>query len=120
MILDKSRLIGAGIAYDEGLARCMGDAALYHSFLRMFLESGELAAIQKAFAAGDLAALEREAHSLKGVGGNLSLTVVYELASRITTVARSGSLVGVGEDVERLGAACAAARAAILEQLGEA
>lgn len=42
-------------------------------------------------AAGDLAAMAREAHTLKGLAGNLGAVAVAEIAGRIEAAARTGS-----------------------------
>ena len=43
-------------------------------------------------ASGDAAAAEREAHSLKGVAGNLSFVCLYDLAARVTDALRANDI----------------------------
>ena len=68
--LDALREFGADT--EKGLAMCMGNEALY---LRL---AGSVPAEQSF-----------DAHALKGVLGNLSLTPLYEKASQITELLRS-------------------------------
>jgi HPt (histidine-containing phosphotransfer) domain-containing protein len=72
-----------GLDTASGLARCGGNAAIFLKILRKFCET-QVAAPQRvleALAAGDTAAAAREAHTLKGVAGNVG-AVKVEVAAR--------------------------------------
>jgi len=67
---------------EEGLERLMGDRALYLQMLRRFRLtyqpcSGQL---RQALAAGDLDALQRKVHTLKGAAGMIGAQQVYRQA----------------------------------------
>src|SRR5258708_29451631 len=70
-------------------------------FLGLFLEQTDerAARIEAASAAGDLAALGREAHSLLGAAGNVGAVGVSRLAQALETACRAGER----EAAERLG-----------------
>jgi len=76
--MDRNACMQAGIRYDEGLARFMGNAALYQTFLKKFPADPGFSALGDALRAGDAEAAFQAAHSLKGVSGNLSLNDLYE------------------------------------------
>jgi len=56
--------------------------------------SGQLAGILGSIDRGDLAALERAAHSLKGSVANFGAQRTFEVASHLEKMARSGDLAG--------------------------
>ncbi len=56
-----------------------------------------LAALEGALQSGDMAAVQRAGHELKGVYANLRLTALSEAARLLDEAARSGA----GEDVRR-------------------
>ncbi|RMH20474.1 MAG: Hpt domain-containing protein, partial [Acidobacteria bacterium] len=62
----------------------------------------QLAAIDDALAAGDAAALERAAHTLKGSAGELGAHRVHRLADRLTERARRRQIDGNAELVAEL------------------
>ena len=55
----KATLEQAGVDYDKGLERFMGNVALYHKFLLKFLVDGSYADFVKELAAGDLVLAEK-------------------------------------------------------------
>ena len=84
----------AGIDYAEAMDRFGGNEDLFVRLATKYLNDPHLHALEAAMAEGDAAAGEREAHSLKGVAGNLSFTQLYDLATRITDALRSDDLAG--------------------------
>jgi HPt (histidine-containing phosphotransfer) domain-containing protein len=76
-----------GLDYDSGLARCGGNIGLYRKILRKFCETQAAAPgrIRAALDAGDLVAAEREAHTLKGVAGNIGADAVQATAKTVET-----------------------------------
>jgi CheY-like chemotaxis protein len=74
-----------GLDTADGLLRLGGNRALYLKLLRQFVEQqaaapAELAAL---LAAGDLATAERQAHTIKGVAGNLGAGAVQAAAAAL-------------------------------------
>ena len=72
-----------GIDYDGAMERFGGNAELYERLALKFLDDTHFAALEQALAGGDVDTAVREAHTLKGVAGNLSFTALYEAASKV-------------------------------------
>ena len=85
-----ARLQNCGIDYAEALDRFAGNENLFIRLAAKYLNDPHFSALETAMATEDIAAAEREAHSLKGVAGNLSFTQLYNLAGRITDALRAG------------------------------
>ena len=83
-----------GIDYDGAMERFGGNAALYERLALKFLDDAHFDALERALADGDADAAVREAHTLKGVAGNLSFTSLYEAAGRVNAALREGDLPG--------------------------
>jgi two-component system sensor histidine kinase/response regulator len=85
-----------GIAVDEGLARVAGDAQLYDRLLRRF--RAEYAGVDQKIATllreGRRDDAMREAHTLKGLAGNLGARELHEAAAGLETAIRSGDVGG--------------------------
>ncbi len=79
--IDIEALKNADIDYADIDERFEGNFALYLKLAELFLADPHMANIEAAFAEGSLDEAEREAHALKGVAGNLSLTRVHQLAA---------------------------------------
>lgn len=77
MTLEQLRSFGCNV--DEGLQRCMDNESFYIMLLNKFLVSTDLSKLEEALTKNDLETAFREAHSLKGVCGNLSLTPLYNV-----------------------------------------
>lgn len=71
-----------GIDYAEAMERFCGNESLFARIAVKYLDDPHVDALEAAMASGDAAAAEREAHSLKGVAGNLSFVRLYDLAAR--------------------------------------
>ena len=87
-----ARLQDYGIDYVEAIERFGGNEGLFARLAVKYLDDPHFDALEAAMAAGDAAAAEREARSLKGVAGNLSFTRLYDVAARVTDALRSGDL----------------------------
>lgn len=98
----KDKLRCSGIGVDEGIGRFMGNEDLYERFLKKFLEDHSMEELNEKFRCGNLEEAFRAAHTLKGVAGNLSLTVLYEQSARIVEILRGGSAEGVAPMLEEL------------------
>ena len=71
-----------------------GNAELYERLALKFLDDTHFAALEQALAGGDVDTAVREAHTLKGVAGNLSFAALYEAASKVNAALREGDLAG--------------------------
>lgn len=67
-----------GIDYAEAMERFCGNESLFARIAVKYLDDPHVDALEAAMASGDAAAAEREAHSLKGVAGNLSFVRLYD------------------------------------------
>lgn len=79
-----------GIDYDDALDRFGGNAALYKRLAQKYLQDTHFASFVAALESGDYDEAYRQAHSLKGVAGNLSLARIYDIASMICECLRNG------------------------------
>ena len=86
LTLDYLRSFGADV--DSALARCMNNEAFYLRLVKMALEQPSVSDLGQALDAGDLDKAFEEAHKLKGVMGNLSLTPVLEPVTELTEMLR--------------------------------
>ncbi len=116
----KATLGQAGVDYDKGLERFMGNVALYHKFLLKFLVDGSYADFVQELAAGDLALAERSVHTLKGTSGNLSLMRLFEAADAAVQAIRTGqSSEEIGRLAKEVGMCYEETCQAIRQSIGE-
>lgn len=87
-----AKLAQYGIDYAEAMERFGGNEALFVRLASKYANDPHFDRLEAAMASGDTAAAEREAHSLKGVAGNLSFVRLYDLAARITDALRADDL----------------------------
>lgn len=80
----------AGIDYDKGLERFMGNEALYREFLAKFLYDGSFQEFWAGIEMGDLSMAEKSIDTLKGTAANLSLVRLSALADEIGKELRAG------------------------------
>ncbi|MBA3480862.1 MAG: Hpt domain-containing protein [Pirellulales bacterium] len=90
---------------DAALQRLEGDAELFRMLGKIFQEdSVELfSKLSSGLAAGDLALVERAAHSLKGLAANFEATAATEVAFGIEEAARARQPLGLEPRVKELG-----------------
>ena len=81
-----------GIDYAEAMERFCGNESLFARIAVKYLDDPHVDALEAAMASGDAAAAEREAHSHKGVAGNLSFVRLYDLAARVTDALRANDI----------------------------
>ena len=79
-----------GVDIQDGLKRFVNNAALFEKMLKKFPAAAEQLPVQPHFDAGDLDAALANAHTLKGMTGNLSLTPLYEAYTQIVALLREG------------------------------
>lgn len=80
------------IDVDSGLARVRGNKKLFCRMLDLFLEGKEFENLEDSLSSQDLEEIEKYAHAIKGISGNLSLIPLFEISSKLMSEARSGSL----------------------------
>lgn len=111
----KEKLARCGINYAEAMERFGGNEALFVRLVSKYANDPHFDALEAAMDSGDMAAAEREAHSLKGVTGNLSFTQLYHLATHITDALRGGD----PEKARNIMVGLRRSHKAVLEALGE-
>ena len=74
-----------GIDYADALDRFGGNGALYERLARKYAEDPHFDRLVRALGEGDAAAAYHEAHSLKGVAGNLSFADLHQAAAPTKT-----------------------------------
>ncbi len=86
-----------GLDVAAGLNRLMGDGAYYVRLLAQFAENHgrDAALLAEQLAAGDLEAVRRTAHALKGVAGLLSAVAVEQAARELENGARRAEADGI-------------------------
>jgi HPt (histidine-containing phosphotransfer) domain-containing protein len=78
----------AGIDYDSGLDRFMGDASLYEMVLGLFLDDDSIEKAGAALSARDYSSMFEVMHGLKGVAGNEDMTALYKASSELVELLR--------------------------------
>lgn len=73
----------------DGLRRFMNNTALYEKMLKKFPAAAEGLPVQEHFDSGNLETALANAHTLKGMTGNLSLTPLYESYTEIVALLRA-------------------------------
>ncbi len=109
-------------ALNELLAMTGGDAALFIELLDTFLTDADqyLGELDAAVAAGDHAALQRPAHSLKSNALNVGATRLAELSRSLEQEARTGSVSSADGQVAAVRAELAIVRDAVASVRQEA
>ena len=85
----KKQLTEAGVDLDKTMERFMNNEALYLKFLKRFPEDPNYAQLKEHISTGDYEEAFRDAHTLKGVAGNLGLGPFYTVVSALTEELRS-------------------------------
>ena len=66
------------IDFNEGVKRVMNNAKLYIKLLAKFKTDANFEELSASLAAGDLEKAKGQAHTIKGIAANLSLTELYK------------------------------------------
>lgn len=89
----RAALSSYGIDYDDAMDRFGGNAELFFCLARKYLDGDNYARLVSAMEMHDFDEAYRQAHSLKGVAGNLSFTKLYNIAAEIASNLREGEYV---------------------------
>lgn len=85
----RKALEAAGVSYEIGLERFMGNEALYENFLIKFLTDSSYKNFIESMKRGDMEQAVRFVHTLKGTAGNLSLDPLFSSADAVVKAIRS-------------------------------
>lgn len=97
-LTEEMTLLGADT--DDALARFMGNQDLYERMLKKFPKVVENSPVISCVQAGDYEQAASNAHALKGVTGNLSLTPLYSRYTGIIGLYREGQVDKANELIE--------------------
>lgn len=84
-------LSALGVDTNEALARFMGNSDLYERLLKKFPKAVEESPVLTYARSEDYETATSNAHALKGVTGNLSLTPLYESYTKIVDMYRESN-----------------------------
>ncbi|MBF0218569.1 MAG: response regulator [Gammaproteobacteria bacterium] len=112
-----------GLDMSTGLTRTAGNRKLYLSLLKKYC-AGQADAVERIRAAlcvDDRSTAERDAHTLKGVSGNIGANAVEAVAKRLETAIRAGAtLAALESDLQACNEILEALVSVIRATLGEA
>jgi len=77
---------------EEGLKRVMNNSKLLAKLFKKFKDDRNLTDLEAALAADDLPKSQINAHTLKGLAANLSLTELYKQVLELETQIKAGSV----------------------------
>lgn len=100
LTVEALRAFGADI--EDGLMRCMNNEAMYLRLVDMALHDANFDRLVSALKAEDKKTAFEAVHAIKGVTANLSLTPLYETASEMTELLRTGADADYEGLLERL------------------
>ena len=63
---------------------------MYIKYLKRFLTEPTYAALKEAIAAQDFKGIETQAHTLKGICGNLGFTTLFDMFNKVVQAVRAG------------------------------
>ncbi len=92
----------AGADVSQTLQRFMNNEGIYVKFLGKFLNDPSYKGLEESMDKKDYEEALRQAHTLKGVAGNLGLTPLFKAAETMVTKFRAGDLEGIEGDFEKL------------------
>jgi len=73
------------INFDEGVKRVMNNPKFYVKMLVKFKDDPGMSNLNAALSAGDMEKAQAQAHTVKGLAGNLSLTELYKQSLELET-----------------------------------
>ena len=77
---------------DEGLKRVLNKPALYARLLKMFLLNEQHEQLKNSINKKEIQVSAEQAHALKGITGNLSLTPLFNVTVKLMEQLRAGEL----------------------------
>lgn len=84
-------LSSLGVDTADGVARLMGNSGLYERMLKKFPEAVKVSPVLEYAQSEDYETAASNAHALKGVAGNLSLTPLYDRYTKIVDLYRESN-----------------------------
>ncbi len=96
------QLSDLGCDVNDAIGRFMNNTSLYERMLKKLPAAVESSPVMPLIESGDFGTAEANAHTLKGVTGNLSITPLYEGYTDIVNFLRKGDSAKAKEIMEGL------------------
>jgi len=80
------------VDFADGVKRVMNNAKLYTKLLTKFRNDTKLDELEAALTAGEMEKAQAQAHTIKGVAANLSLTGLFQQSLEIETQIKAGAV----------------------------
>lgn len=90
------------INYSEAIARFGGSESIYQRFLKKFLNDSTYQELEEAWQKREYQEIEKKAHTLKGVAGNLNLGKLFILSDSLVQKIRNKQYEETTEIYEQL------------------
>lgn len=88
--------------YNEAMTRFGGLESMYQRFLKKFLNDTTYQELEEAWQKGEYEEIEKKAHTLKGVAGNLCLEKLFILSNNLVQKIRNKQYEETQEIYEQL------------------
>lgn len=88
--ITRTRLNEAGVDIKGTLERFLGNEAMYEKFLSKFVSDPNFQLLCQSVSEQNYDEVERVAHTMKGVAGNLGLNPVQDLLQLVVNAVRAG------------------------------
>lgn len=98
----KQQLFEAGTNVDKALDRFMGSEALYDKFLLKFIQDTCYKQLEDCIKTGNASEAFMQAHTMKGIAGNLEFESLLEILVPMTEQLRRGDMTMIKEKQEEL------------------
>lgn len=101
-MIDTDMLAACGIDAGNGMRLCGGDGEFYETMLRLLAEDTEMPDTDELLAEGRWDDLLLDANGIQGMSGQVSAGPLYESASEVVSLIRSGRYERVPEACDRM------------------
>ena len=88
---ESSEILKKYIDIDTALSRVRGNKAIYKKMLGMFLQSKSFAELEEAVSQKEYTKASEIAHGIKGMTGNLGMTMLFEESTKLMVEMRAGA-----------------------------
>ena len=96
------KLGDAGADIGQTLQRFMNNEGIYVKFLGKFLDDPSFKGLEESMDRKDYEEALKQAHTLKGVAGNLGLTPIFKAAEIMVAKFRGNDLDGIDDEFDKL------------------
>jgi len=90
------------IDYDTAVNRFGGSEALYQKFLKRFLDDNTYYELEQAWEKQNYEEIEKKAHTLKGVAGNLNLDKLFSVSNDLVQKIRNKQYENLDESYQQI------------------